>query len=246
MVVAATVLQLSDLHFTREEGGRIDDVSPEEGLALVLDAWRRLDVEADLVLLTGDNAEDGSTEACERLRDRTAVLQAPVMAIPGNHDLPETVATVFGEQRVADVGGWRIVGVDTTRPHQIHGTVDVPALAETLRQLDERPTVLALHHPPRSRSTHEWFQLEGQGELVELLATVPHVRAVVSGHLHEPFDLKTSAGTALLGCPSTFVAIEHHQDRFTILPDAPLGARVLHLNDDGTFGTSVLVVPRPS
>jgi hypothetical protein len=71
------------------------------------------------------------------------------------------------------------------------------------------------------------------------------VRAVVSGHLHDPFDFETSAGTALLGCPSTFVAIGHDQDEFTILPEAPLGARVLHLNDDGTFGTSVLVVPRP-
>jgi Icc protein len=242
--VAATVLQLSDLHFTREEGGRIDDVDPEEGLALVLEAWAELDVDADLVLLTGDNAEDGSTEALERLRDRTAVLQAPVMAIPGNHDLPEAVAAVFGEQRVAEVGGWRIVGVDTTRPHQIHGTIDVPVLADTLGRLDERPTVLALHHPPRSPSTHDWFKLEGEAALVDLLATVPHVRAVVSGHLHDPFDFETGSGTALLGCPSTFVAIGHDQDRFTILPDAPLGARVLHLNDDGTFGTSVLVVPR--
>lgn len=242
--MAATVLQLSDLHFLAEEGRFIDGVDPEAGLALVLRAWAELGIEADLVLLTGDNAEDGSTAACERLKQRTAVVGAPVMAVPGNHDDPAVVTAVFGDQRVAEVGGWRIVGVDTTRPFQIHGTVDVPVLAERLAGLDERPTVLALHHPPRSRSTHEWFQLEGEAELVDLLATLPHVRAVITGHLHEPFDFETAAGTALLGCPSTFVAIAHDHDEFTILPDDPLGARVLHLGDDGDLSSTVLVVPR--
>jgi len=239
--MATTVLQLSDTHLRRRAGaGEDGSPDPDTRLATVLDAWEATGERADLVVLTGDLADDASVGAYERLRAAVAPLDARILALPGNHDDPHALGAALGTAGTAEVGTWRVVAVDTSRPGDVHGTVDVPATLAQLDELDERPTVLAIHHPPRSRSTHPWFRLDGADELMDGLATRPHVKVVISGHLHDPFELASPTGLPLLGAPSTWVPIAHHDDRYEIGAGGPAGARVLHLADDGTFTTELL------
>lgn len=235
-----TVLQLSDVHFAGDPGRLLDGRDPAARLAAVLDAWSARHTTPDLVLLTGDNTDDGSPEGYARLAAALEPLATPVLAIPGNHDVADGVAAAFGARRVAEVGAWRIVGLDSSRPGQVHGTVDVPAALRLLDELDDRPTVVAVHHPPVSPSTHEWFQLDGADELLAGLAARPHVRAVVSGHLHSAFTYEGPGDLTLLGCPSTLVEIGHDGDSFEIGAGGPTGARVLHLEDDGSFSSTLV------
>lgn len=237
----SVILQLSDTHLSRVAHADVNDRDPDARLATVLAAWAALGQAVDLVLLTGDNADDGSIEACRRLAAAVAELGAPVLALPGNHDVPSVVASAFGTSTPAEVGGWRVVGFDTSRPQQVHGTLDVGAALAVLDGLDDRPTVVAIHHPPVSRSTHPWFQLDGAQELLVGLAARPHVKILASGHLHDAFDLEGPAGLALLGCPSTLLAIGHRGDEMEMAAEGPTGARVLNLEDDGTWASTVLV-----
>jgi Icc protein len=223
-----TVLQLSDTHLTRTAGERVYDRDPDERVAKVLAAWQGTGEQADLVLLSGDLADDGSAAACERLALTIAGLGVPVLALPGNHDDPAVVAATWGGDDVAEVDGWRILVADTTIPGQIHGA------------LDGRPTVLAVHHPPMSRSTGDQFRLDGAAELLDGLAVRPQVRAVVGGHLHDAVDLQGPGELPVLLCPSTLMGIVHDGDQMQIDPGAPRGARVLHLADDGTLTSRVL------
>ena len=239
--MTVTVLQLSDIHFTKEAGGTIGDHEPDARLATVLAAWMSSGEEADLVLLSGDNTDTGSPEAYSRLVVALTALGTSIIAIPGNHDNPDENAKAFGGVTTAELGGWRIVGVDSTRPREVHGTVDVVPLTEWLDALDDRPTIVVIHHPPISRSTNEYFRLEGAPQLLEALAARPHVRAILSGHLHDAFDFETADGLTLLGCPSTLMAIGHDGDTSTIGVDSPTGARIVHLEEDGTFSSTLLV-----
>ena len=91
-----------------------------------------------------------------------------------------------------------------------------------------------------SRSTADEFRLDGADELLAALAERPHVRAVVAGHLHDAVDLEAPSGLAVLGCPSTIVGITHHGDQMEIGNGAITGARVLTLDDDGTFTSRIL------
>jgi Icc protein len=236
----ATVLQLSDIHLTRTPGQLVQGADPARRLLTVLERWRRTGATADLVLLTGDNTDDGSVEAYRRLREALAPLDAPVLAVAGNHDDLAHQQEVFGDATTAEVGRWRVVGLTSAVPHQVHGTIDAAAVARQLDGLDDRPTVVAVHHPPVSRSTHEWFRLDGGDALLAALAERPHVRLLVSGHLHDAFDFAGPGDLALLGAPAVLVAIGHEGDRFEIGVDAPAGARVLYLADDGS-GTSTLL-----
>jgi Icc protein len=240
--MSATVLQLSDIHFAGQPAELVHGLDPDARLARVLDAWRALHIDVDLVVLTGDIAEDASHTALERVAAAVAPLAAPVLAVAGNHDDARAVVDVFGPPCAVDVGGWRIVGIDTTRPGDAHGTIDVDATAAALDEAPDVVTMLAIHHPPVSRSTLAMFRLDGGERLLDALADRPHVKAVLSGHLHDDFSFEGRGGVALLGCPSTYGALTHDGDTYEIHPDAPIGARILHLDDDGTFATTVLVV----
>ena len=81
----ATVLQISDSHL-RAEPNTPGDLDPDATLLGTVDAVR--DVRPDLVLLTGDLADDGSLAALRRVRNLTDGLSAPILAVGGNHDDP--------------------------------------------------------------------------------------------------------------------------------------------------------------
>lgn len=239
--MTVTVLQLSDVHLTAQPGGPVLGVDPDARLGEVLAAWGDRGEAADLVVLSGDNTDDGAVDAYRRLAEAVSALDAPVLAVPGNHDAPPRVADAFGGATSAEVGAWRVVGLDTSLPGEIHGRVDVGDVTDWLDGVDGRPTLVVLHHPPVSRSTHPWFRLEGGDELLAALARRPQVRALVSGHLHDPFEFEGPGGLALLGCPSTLAAIEHDGDRYEVRTDGSTGARVLHLEDDGSISSSLLI-----
>jgi 3',5'-cyclic AMP phosphodiesterase CpdA len=141
---------------------------------------------------------------------------------------------------VATVGGWRIVGVDTSRAGQVHGQVDVEHEMARLDEWDRRPTLLAMHHPPLSPSRNALFQLDGAADLLAALPARPHVKGIISGHLHDPFDMRSDAGTPVLGCPSTLIAFRHDGAEFTVGGSDATGARLLELADDGTLSSTVL------
>ncbi|MEP7112366.1 MAG: metallophosphoesterase [Ilumatobacteraceae bacterium] len=227
----ATVLQISDTHL-QAKPSTASKRNPDASLLATINAVRN--VRADLVLLTGDLADDGSVAALRRLRATVEELSPAILAVAGNHDDLHNVHAVFGDADTVDVGAWRVLGVESVIAGQDHGSVDVENLAERLDQLDDRPTLLAIHHPPRSPSTHPMFQLIGAEEMLTRLRDRPHVRAVVSGHLHEAFDRHDGA-LQLWGSPSSYYAIKHTDAEYRLVDDGIVGAQVLTLGDDGSF-----------
>jgi 3',5'-cyclic-AMP phosphodiesterase len=233
----ALVLQFSDTHLTSDGRGCYDR-DPAARLRTVVDAWLASGRRADLVLLSGDIADDGSVGGCRAVANLLAKLGAPVFAIPGNHDLDETVRETFGAETDLEIDGWRLLGVDSAIPGEVEGAVDPAGLMAEVDGFDVRPTLVAMHHPPVSPSTHHWFRLAAGDEVVSGLAARPHVRAVVSGHLHQPFEVYRD-GIALLGAPSTLYGIRHVDESFAHDPSIPIGARVLDLHPDGRIASEL-------
>jgi 3',5'-cyclic-AMP phosphodiesterase len=66
------------------------------------------------------------------------------------------------------------------------------------------------------------------------LRTRPHVRAIVSGHLHEAFD-RRDGELQLWGCPSSYDAIRHTADTYQLVDDCIVGAQLVTLGDDGSI-----------
>lgn len=235
----AIVLQVSDTHLrAHDEGG---PTSPSSCVAAALAAARAAGVEPDLIVHTGDLADDGTVAACEGFARLLPSGGPPVLAVAGNHDLPDALAAVFGAAGPVTLGAWRVVPLTTWLSGEIHGALDVPAALALLDEAPDRPTLAVMHHPPDSPSTNPMFGVVGAEAFLAALATRPWVRALATGHLHQDFD-RVAGGVRVVGAPSTFYAMEHDGERWRGAADGAVGTRVWELGDDGSFRHRV--VPR--
>lgn len=217
------LLHLSDTHATAsgiDETG-IDAVSALERL---LHDCRHVP-DLDLVVVTGDIADDGSAQGCAAVRDRVGRFARdrgiPHVYTTGNHDSRtefaselgtghrdsrgEDVGTLLagvGEERaaVSVVGGLRVVTLDSLVPGEWYGKVSsaqLSALARILRQPAPEGTVLALHHPPLHSTTAPWLDPFGLRNRDELAAVVDGTDVVVllCGHFHLQLSGRMSQAT---------------------------------------------------
>lgn len=196
------ILHLSDLHFGTETPAVVE--------ALVTLASQ---TNPRLVLLTGDitqRARRAQFAAARRFVDR---LQAPVVAIPGNHDIP--LFNVFARIS-APYGGYRrffgpalepvldgddviAVGVNSTRASRHkNGEVSPDQVAWVNRHLQgarpEQLRIVMLHHPIRAlvESDHENLPAGHAMAAQEWVAAGADL--ILGGHIHLPYVMPLSAG----------------------------------------------------
>ncbi|MBK9475461.1 MAG: metallophosphoesterase [Tetrasphaera sp.] len=234
------LLHVSDTHLARQ-GAPVSHPelpAPQDRLARVLEVAAPRGP-FDAVLLTGDICDDGSTEAAAAVRRliEASAPGVPVVAVPGNHDHTESVLSVFGPAPTT-LGPWQVVTAATNLPMTVEGHAG-PVVAALAEVDPARPTLVLMHHPLRSRSTHEWFLLRERHLLTDALTrhTAPVVLA--TGHTHEAFEAVDGLVTHL-GAPSTYYAIVHTGD--TWAPAAVgtgTGARLIRLSSD-TVASEVL------
>lgn len=197
---ARVILHLSDTHLLGGDRLLGDRFDTARHLRRTLAAAEATGVRPDAVVFTGDLTDLGEPEAYRALRDAVepwaARLGAPVVWVAGNHDeraalrahLLDSPATEEPVTSVHDLGGLRLIALDSTVPGWHHGDLDAAQLEWLRAELAEPAplgTILALHHPPLP--THIPFfdilELRDQAGLAEAIAG-SDVRAILAGHLH--------------------------------------------------------------
>jgi 3',5'-cyclic AMP phosphodiesterase CpdA len=191
--VAARVLHLSDLHIGHRESLEPLDALPE----LVAR------VEPELLLATGDLSHRGRPEQLERARGLLDAVGLPLLAVPGNHDIPYTFPArftrtfeawraVFGEpEPLHSSPGLVVVGLNSVRPwRQQAGSLEDEQIAAAVERLRAAPPqalrMVALHHhlaaPPwRAKRKRP---LSRRDDIVQAFAQAG-AELVVSGHVHQ-------------------------------------------------------------
>ncbi len=208
------VIQISDLHV----GAEWSAGDPVSSVRAAIDAVNRFPAPAEAVIVSGDLSESGSVADCELARELLAGLEAPVYVIPGNHDDRAALRHVFelpGEgadpiQYAAELGPLRLLALDSTRPGSDGGELDAARLGwleAELARAPERPTLVALHHPPLTIGIAVWDEIGldagSRAGLERLLADHPQVLGTVSGHVHRTL-VGQVAGRPALAIPSTY------------------------------------------
>ncbi len=244
------VVQLSDPHIGADWG----DGDPVATLAATVDAVRALEPKPDAVLLTGDLADHAADAEYERLREVVALLGLPLYALPGNHDDRAALRRHFGTpgagsepvQYAVDLGPFRLVVLDSTRPGEDGGELDADRLVwleEALADASETPTVLALHHPPLTTGIAAMDEIglppTDQRALGAVLDRHPQVRRIVAGHLHLSISADLG-GRIVLVAPSTYVQAALDFGAETIEFSAGPPGFVVHAFVDGRLTSYVL------
>ena len=206
------IVQISDPHI----GWTTPGARPEERLRAAVEAIGALERTPDAVVVTGDIANDGTDEQYATAQALLAPLRAPVHVLPGNHDDRARMRAAFdlpGEgdapiRYVADTPDLRLVACDTQIPGRGEGAVDDDAVGWLERTLAEsnRPTIVALHHPPIATGVRAFddFGIDAaqRAALAATLDRHPHVQRVIAGHLHRAIT-GTTGRTPVFVCPST-------------------------------------------
>ncbi len=223
-----TIVQLTDTHLRSES----------ELLFGKLNTWQRtvsaLSAAAhfapDALVITGDIADSKSSiyqQAARLFEGASQQLGCPVIVLPGNHDLPDTVPTLFNRERTAtgptpgdtvhQLNGLRVIAMDSDNPGHPDGAlseVQLDWLRGQLALRSDAGTILALHHPPIESVLP---QLAGRGlahadRLAEVIEGTD-IRAVLSGHYHH-------AASGLLGSVPVWVspAVAYNQNLFAPAP----------------------------
>jgi len=238
-----TLLQISDCHLLADPKGRYRGQSPDECLQRLSPAMAAF--KPDGLVLTGDVAEDGSSEAYERAIDALIGLAPKRAVIPGNHDDPDHMfdifdAAGFAQRQVVTWGGWAVALLDSVQPNDPAG-----ALSPTEYQLLEDaqtlalPTLVFLHHPPMAVGS-PWidrYALNAPEPFIEAVG-LGQVQAVGFGHVHQVFS-EHRGGVQYLSAPATSVNSQPDRDSFTPDPTGPK-ARWYRLWPNGRWASGVI------
>ena len=254
--------QLTDTHIV-DPAASTDEllVDNNERLALAVARLNAETVRPDVVVATGDLTDHGSEVEMDLLAELLSPLEMPVLALPGNHDLRETFRAAFDQPWASDRHlSWAVdigsdddaihlIGLDTILPGTHAGMFDEERQAWLGAALDaaaDRPTVIAMHHPPFRTGIH-WMDATGLGRMEEFVATVagrPNVVRILCGHIHRPITTTVAGITTTIG-PSPIHHVELDLDpRAPVeLIDDPAGYQLHHRHDGNWVSHIRFVAP---
>jgi Icc protein len=213
-----------------------------------MDHFLRKNWDPDLLLLTGDLAEEPTQVTYSGIVQRFIPLGIKTACLPGNHDDPVTMrATLTSKDldvpKVVAIGQWRVLLLDSSQPCSSRGKLgrqQLDWLESTLREYRQNWVLVALHHHPIS-SGSPWMdgmRVEDSDEFLSLISAFTHVKACIFGHVHQDIDCNLW-GIRFLGSPSTCVQFAPGCHSLTTNTDRP-GYRVLDLFDTGEIETQVV------
>ena len=193
------LFHLSDIHFGLEDVEALD--------------WAKAAIareRPDAVVITGDLTMRARKREFAAARHWIGGLDVPVVIGIGNHDMPyfnpfERLVAPYRRfegmrahvERELDLPGLAIVPLKTAARAQPRwnwskGWVSRPALAECLSAIDALPpsvkVLVSVHHPLREVGTQGTALTRRGAMALEALAE-RGVAGVLSGHVHDPFDI---------------------------------------------------------
>lgn len=233
------LVQISDLHI-RPRGLPVNRISETNTLTeRAIDVIRLLEPKPQAVLVTGDITDSGTEREYERARILLDRLHLPYFLIPGNHDRRRAMQAAFADldwmpkegpiRFAVEVGDRRLICLDTLVEGEGGGRVGEEQLAwldAELARHGERPTIIALHHPPiRTGIVHmDKIALADANAFVAVVARHAQIERILCGHLHRPITASIG-GRTLIVPPSVVhqVALDldpAHEGAFNFEPPA--------------------------
>ncbi|MGV0027981.1 3',5'-cyclic-AMP phosphodiesterase [Phormidesmis priestleyi] len=241
------IAQVTDIHLFAETDRTLLGLPTTESFEFLIEQLYRLNPRPDLLLLTGDLSQDGTSDSYDRLQALLSPLGIPVYWLPGNHDLPDVMARslshpLFLPDKSFQAGDWQFVLLDSSVPGCVHGHLsndELQWLDQELQQNPERPAIVALHHPPFLTQS-DWLDtsiLQNPDDLLAVIDRHPQVEIVLFGHIHQEFQYERKHVT-YLGTPSTCIQFEPKSSNFALDHQKP-GFRLLTLQSNGRWHTQV-------
>ncbi|MDP3518020.1 MAG: 3',5'-cyclic-AMP phosphodiesterase [Pseudohongiella sp.] len=243
------LIQITDTHLYRDPRAVLLGLNTQESFEKIVDLIASTRGSPDVIVGTGDIAQDASRESYQRFASIVSRLDAPFYWIPGNHDNRKVMLSLTEYPNAFEprliFGNWQILMLDTSSPGNVHGVLSDDELTRLQHHLAHLPTgiehtMVCLHHNPVPGSA-SWMSdigLKNADALLAILKAHPgSVRAVVYGHIHQTLDFEHE-GFRFFCTPSTCIQFKPHVEEFALDMLAP-AYRWFDLYADGRLETAV-------
>ena len=210
--------QISDLHIVPQGRKVYDRIDTPAFLVRAVAHLNALDPRPDFVWITGDLVDQGSPAEYAHLRALLTPLRSPWALMPGNHDERAALRQAFADhpylprsgeflQYALDDLPLRLLALDTLIPGESGGRLcqaRLDWLSDRLAEHPDRPTVVAMHHPPFLTGLTEMdaINCDNSAALGALVAQHPQIERIVCGHVHRPIVVRWN-GTVVTTAPAT-------------------------------------------
>lgn len=210
--------QISDLHVVARGKKLYQRIDTPAFLQRAVAHLNALDPRPDFVWITGDLVDQGSAAEYAHLRELLAPLRIPWALMPGNHDDRATLRQSFADQPYLPKNGEflqyalddlpvRLLALDTLIPGESGGRLcqaRLDWLSDRLEERPDRPTVVAMHHPPFLTGLTEMDSINcnNSAALGALVAQHPQIERILCGHVHRPMVVRWN-GTVVTTAPAT-------------------------------------------
>lgn len=242
-----TVLQLSDLHILPSSEDTLMGVKTEYYWKSVLKLATTNHRDADLIIVSGDLAQEPSPASYQRIQRSLLNTSIPSICLPGNHDdygmmqKNLNLETVNCNKQVVH-GNWQVVSLNSQIIGKTGGFLsenELNFLETCLGRSPHLHTLVTFHHHciPTNCEWLDTMLIANSNQLFGLLANYPQVHAITTGHIHQDQETKVN-GITVYGTPSTCFQFKPHSQTFALEQTAP-GYRWFKLYEDGKITTAV-------
>lgn len=218
------IAQISDLHLVSEGARCYELVDTNELARRAVNAINRLQTRPDAVIVSGDIIDTAKAADYAVAQKILGQLEMPFFPVSGNHDLSAGLKTTFSDHPFSaspvpdrlcygvDIGAIRLVTLDSSVPRAPHGELSDAQLSFLDRELssaNERPAVVAVHHPPIATGNRSMdrFGLREPSKLAAVVGRHPNVLRILCGHCHRGI-LGSFAGTMVAIAPAASHQLE--------------------------------------
>jgi Icc protein len=214
------IAQLTDTHITVPQNENEDCYVKLEALQKCVLQINKMEPLPDVVIHTGDLSHNGRTDEYKLIKSIMDGLKAPYLITAGNRDSTKNLINAFDLSSVecndqqllqygSDISGYRLVSVDTSSQNSNLGLLNFSKLAnldELLRQKQNCPTIIFMHHPPISLSNseppeHEYENFKMIKNFAEIVDRHPQIIAFLCGHIHRAFTSHINASPIMVTPP---------------------------------------------
>lgn len=244
------VLQITDLHIKPHLGNTMFGIDTEIFFQQTLQHAHEQHGPFDLILLTGDLAQNPGADGYRRICQHLLSYQTRCLCLPGNHDDFGLMTQYLNEglvscDKVLAIGGWQIVLLNSQIPESPAGELsqdELTFLENSLRS-SHLPTLIAVHHHPipSGSSWLDTMQIQNSSEFLKLVMAFPQVKAITFGHVHQEISTIENR-IAIFGTPASCFQFAPNANEFSI-DDTQPGYRVFKLLADGNLQSQCYRVP---
>jgi 3',5'-cyclic AMP phosphodiesterase CpdA len=251
------ILQITDLHIAVPPRLVSNELNTYKLLEMAIDRilvdWELIGP-VDAVVVTGDISDIGDIESYQAFRRQVERLPVPYYVIPGNHDLRESMHQCFRDMVympdsgkinwIRDLHDIRLVGLDTLVPKSSGGELSedtLEFLVAALGEAPEKPTLIAMHHPPFLSGIRfmDEIGLQGIEQLEKILRSTKNDIRIICGHLHGTI-IGSVGNTVAIVSPATASSFDaDYRDNAPIGFTTRPGGYMIHDWDNGFRSTCV-------